>query len=205
MPVCLVTCFKPFGGDPVNPSKECVFSLPDRIGQMEIIRREIPTVFGKAGKAVLQAAQECGAHMILLTGVAGGRGFVTPEAVAINLRDASIADNEGNCPWDEKIVLNGPDAIFSTLPVHKMIPCVSSLPIRLSYSAGAFVCNDAFYTVLNAMKNTGIPVGFLHVPLFPEEADKKGLPSLKKESSTACLTAWLKAAEECCFPICKNE
>lgn len=205
MPVCLVTCFEPFGGDPVNPSKECVFSLPDRIGQMEIIRREIPTVFGKAGKAVLQAVQECGAHMILLTGVAGGRGFVTPEAVAINLRDASIADNEGNCPWDEKIVLNGPDAIFSTLPVHKMIPRVSSLPIRLSYSAGAFVCNDTFYTVLNAMKNTGIPVGFLHVPLFPEEADKKGLPSLKKESSTACLTAWLKAAEECCFPICKNE
>ncbi len=199
MPVCLVTCFEPFGGDPVNPSKECVFSLPDRIGQMEIIRKEIPTVFGKAGKAVLRSAQECGARMILLTGVAGGRSCVTPETVAINLRDASIADNEGNRPWNEKVLPDGPDAIFSTLPVHTMITRVSSLPIRLSYSAGTFVCNDAFYTVLEAMKNTGIPVGFLHVPLFPDEADQKGLPSLKKESTVECLAAWLKAAEECCF------
>lgn len=201
MPACLVTCFEPFGGDPVNPSKECVFSLPDRVGQLEIIRREIPTVFGKAGKAVLSAAEECGARMILLTGVAGGRGCVTPEVVAVNLRDASISDNEGNRPWDEKIVPNGPDAIFSTLPVHKMISHVPALPIHLSYSAGAFVCNDTFYTVLNAMKITGIPVGFVHVPLFPEEADKKGLPSLKKETSVECLTAWLKAADECCFPV----
>ena len=44
----LVTGFDPFGGEAVNPAYEALQLLPDRIAGMEIVRLEVPTVFGAA-------------------------------------------------------------------------------------------------------------------------------------------------------------
>jgi len=35
----------------------------------------------------------------------------------------------------------------------------------VSYSAGSYVCNDVFYTLLDYFKGTKTRVGFIHVPL----------------------------------------
>ncbi len=42
----LITGFDPFGGEKINPAWEAVKRLPETIGGAEIVRREIPTVFG---------------------------------------------------------------------------------------------------------------------------------------------------------------
>ena len=43
----LVTGFEPFGGAVINPAYEAVKLLPDVIAGAEVIKIEIPTVFGR--------------------------------------------------------------------------------------------------------------------------------------------------------------
>ena len=54
----LVTGFDPFGGETVNPGYESVKLIHDTVKNAEIIKVEIPTVFGEAGKKVEKAIEE---------------------------------------------------------------------------------------------------------------------------------------------------
>ena len=38
----LLTAFDPFGGEPVNPALEAVKQVRDRIGEVEIVKVEVP-------------------------------------------------------------------------------------------------------------------------------------------------------------------
>ena len=186
----LITGFDPFGGADRNPSREAVMALPDVIGDSTIIKLEIPTVFGLAAETVLRAAADLRPDTILCVGQAGGRAAITPEVVAINLRDASIPDNRGNQPRNIPVVENAPAAYFSTLPVRHMVETVKAtgIPCALSYSAGVFVCNDLLYTLLHHYDGTDVRVGFIHIPYLPEQA-KEGVASLPLDEAVKGLTA----------------
>ena len=188
----LVTGFDPFGGESVNPAREAVLRLPDAVGGYEITKLEIPTVFGLAAETVLQAAEELCPHAILCVGQAGGRSAVTPEVVAINLREASIPDNAGNIPVNTPVVENAPAAYFATLPVRDMVQAVKEcgIPCTLSYSAGTFVCNDLLYTLLHRYRDTDVRVGFVHIPSLPEQA-REGKPSMDPDTVVEALTAMI--------------
>ena len=189
----LVTGFDPFGGQPVNPAREAVLRLPDTVGGYEITKLEIPTVFGLAAETVLQAASELQPHAILCVGQAGGRAAVTPEVVAINLREASIPDNAGNIPVNTPVVENAPAAYFATLPVRDMVRAVKErgIPCALSYTAGTFVCNDLLYTLLHHYRDTDVRVGFVHIPYLPEQAGE-GVPSMELDTVVEALTAMIR-------------
>ena len=188
----LVTGFDPFGGESVNPAREAVLRLPDAVGGYEITKLEIPTVFGLAAETVLQAAEELCPHAILCVGQAGGRAAVTPEVVAINLREASIPDNAGNVPVNTPVIENAPAAYFATLPVRDMVQAVKEkgIPCTLSYSAGTFVCNDLLYTLLHRYRDTDVRVGFVHIPYLPEQA-REGKPSMELDTVVEALTAMI--------------
>lgn len=183
----LITGFEPFGGEKINPSWEAVRLLPDIIGEFELIKTEIPVVFGKAAENVLAKAAETKPDAIICVGQAGGRTGITPEMVALNLRFASIPDNEGSQPKDEPCVPEGENAYFSTLPVRKMAAAVSEseIPCSVSYSAGTYVCNDLIYHVLHHFKNTETKACFIHVPFIPEQTKDK--PSLALETIAKAL------------------
>ena len=175
----MITGFEPFGGETVNPSWKAVRRLPDRIGDCDLVKRQIPTVFGKGAARVLDAAAETRPDAILCVGQAGGRNAVTPEVIGINLREASIPDNEGQKIENEPVIPEGPAAYFATLPIREMTAAIrkAGLPAALSYSAGAFVCNDVLYTLLHRFHGTETRVGFIHVPYLPEQA-KEGQASM---------------------------
>lgn len=162
----LITGFAPFGGETTNPSWDAVCQLPAEIGEYMLTKSLIPVVFGKAAETVMHTAKEIQPDVILCIGQAGGRSAITPELVGINLRHASIPDNDGNQPQDEPILTNGDTAYFSTLPVRKIATAISStgIPAQVSYSAGAYVCNDVLYTLLSHYQNSSTKVGFIHVP-----------------------------------------
>ena len=176
----LVTGFDPFGGETVNPAWEAVKRLPEEIGQWQIHRLMVPTVFGLAFETAAAEAERIGADAIVCVGQAGGRKAVTPEMIGVNLRFGSIADNAGNAPKDEPCVPGGPDAHFATLPVRAMAQAIQDAGIAgaVSYSAGAFVCNDLLYSLLHRFPQKS--VGFIHVPFLPEQA-KEGMPFMALE------------------------
>lgn len=167
----LITGFAPFGGEEINPSWEAVSQLPNQIGEYTLTKLRIPVIFEEATKCVLTVANEISPDVIVSIGQAGGRNAITPEFVGINLRHASIPDNNGNQPQDEPIILNGPNAYFSTLPVRKITEALkqSGLPSQVSYSAGAYVCNDLLYSLLYHFENTQTKVGFIHIPYCTQQ------------------------------------
>lgn len=169
----LVTAFEPFGGETVNASLAAVSALPDRIGDWEIRKLTIPVVFGKGAQTVVEFTNSHPADAVLCIGQAAGRAAVTPEMLAINLQYATIPDNEGNCPKDEPIerAENAREAIFSTMPVRRMAQAVKAagIPCEVSYSAGTYVCNDTYYRLLSHFAGTPVRVGFIHLPVTPEQ------------------------------------
>lgn len=189
----LITGFDPFGGESINPAWEAVRLLPDVIRDFELVKLEIPTVFGAAAQIVIDKAEEIHPDAIISVGQAGGRAAVTPEMVGINLRYASIPDNMGALPCDIPIAEGGPAAYFSTLPVRAMAKaiCDAGLPGAVSYSAGSFVCNDVLYSLLHRFDGTAVRAGFIHVPFLPEQTVDK--PSLPLDKTIAALCAAIEA------------
>ena len=183
----LITGFDAFGGQDVNPSWLAVQALPDQVGDFELCKLQIPTIFGTAAKAVLEAAEALQPHVILCVGQAGGRAAVTPERIAVNIRDARIPDNAGNQPDGEAVAPDGPAAYFTTVPVKEMAQAIrdARIPGTVSNSAGAFVCNDVLYSLLHHYAGTDTRVGFIHVPYIP----RQGSPSLPLEQTAAALKA----------------
>ena len=190
----LITGFDPFGGSHANPSWMAVEQLPEKVGEFMLCKLPIPTVFGKAAERVLEAASDFRPDVILCVGLAGGRNAVTPERIAVNIRDARIPDNEGNQPCGAFVVPDGPAAYFATVPVTKMADAIRSchIPATVSNSAGAFVCNDTLYTLLHHYAGSPVRVGFIHVPNIPE----LGEPSLPLAQITRALEAAILACGE---------
>ena len=193
----LLTAFTPFDGEKINPALEAVKLVKDRIGNILIVKLEVPTVFGKSIDTVREAIEREKPDFVLSIGQAGGRAEICPERVAINLDDARIPDNEGNQPIDEPIFPDGENAYFSTLPVKAMVEAIrkEGLPSSLSNSAGTYVCNHLMYGVLYYLdKRPGMKAGFIHVPYIPEQTkNKKEMPALELSEIVRGLEAAITA------------
>lgn len=198
MKILLITGFEPFGGETVNPSWEAVERLPNEIGDWRLEKLRIPVVFGRAGETVLARAAEVCPDAIVCVGQAGRRAAITPELVAINLRYASIPDNAGNQPRDVPVIAGAPTAYFSTLPVREIAAAAQRAGVEsaVSYSAGAYVCNDLLYTLLHRRPET--PACFVHVPWLPEQAPV-GAPSMALETIVQGLRAMICALPGGCL------
>ena len=190
----LIIGFEPFGGEKINPSWEAVKALPGKINDYELIKLCLPVVFGEAAEIAVREAEKQNPDVIISIGQAGGRAAITPELVAINLRHAKIPDNKGNQPKDEPIIEGGAAAYFSTLSVRKMADAISSVGIEsgLSYSAGAYVCNDLLYTILSHFDGTKTKAAFIHIP-YCKEQDKE--PSMDMTEIIKGLTALIENLE----------
>ncbi len=181
----LVTGFTPFGGERINPSWEAARRLPDRIGGAELIKKEIPTEFDASGTVLHELLEQLRPDAVICVGQYGGANCIRVERVAVNLRDARIADNAGRQPADEPVVLGGPDAYFATIPTRRIVDALreQNIPAQLSYSAGTFVCNNLLYCALHesAQHDPAPRCGFVHVPYLPEQTKDGNAPSMSLE------------------------
>ena len=194
----LLTGFTPFDGEKINPALEAVKRVKPEIAGMEIVKLEVPTVFGESVRLVAEAIEREQPDFVLSIGQAGGRAAVTPERVAINVDDARIPDNVGQQPIDVPIFADGENAYFATLPVKAMAEAIqkAGLPAALSNTAGTFVCNHLMYGVLHHLhqNHKSAKAGFIHVPYIPEQtADKPGVPSMPLDDIVRALEAAIAA------------
>ena len=180
-PVVLLTGFEPFGGDTVNPSALAVQALAGRhLHGHHVVSAQLPVAFGAALGAMQQLLGSHRPALVITVGQAGGRAAISLERVAINVDDARIADNSGAQPVDRPVVVGGPDAYFSTLPIKAMRAALlaAGIPAEVSQTAGTFVCNHVFYGLMHELAgNTqlaGTRGGCIHVPWLPEQ----GTPAL---------------------------
>lgn len=184
----LITGFDPFGGEHVNPAYEAVKLLPDTIGKAQIVKMEIPTVFGEAGKEVEKGILEHQPDAVICVGQAGRRADIEVERVAINLAEAPIPDNAGNQPMDIKVQEDGENAYFATVPVKAMVKNINDhgIPASVSYTAGTYVCNNVMYDLLYLLdkKYPSIRGGFIHVPYATEQGVGKPVGTATMELST---------------------
>ncbi len=198
----LFSGFEPFGQDSINPSLETVKLLKDeKIENVEICIVQTPVVRYKSIETVKKAIEEFNPDIVVTVGQAGGRCDITPERVAINVDDYRIKDNEGNQPIDEKIVQNGPDAYFSTLPIKAMVENMKKegIPSSVSNTAGTFVCNHLFYGIQDYIfsNNLKIKHGFVHIPLIPEQSINTTNPSMSLKLILKGLVSIAKTLGSC--------
>jgi pyroglutamyl-peptidase len=181
----LVTGFEPFGGEDTNASSEAVLHLPPRIGGIEIATAILPTSYARSIAELGAAIARTRPRIVLCVGQAGDRAALNVERVAINVQDATLADNDGAQPVDQPIVAGGPPACFATLPIKKAVAALQAagLAAQLSNSAGTFVCNHVFYGLMRlaARRRHRFKAGFLHVPPLPIQTQAGGGPSMALE------------------------
>lgn len=164
----LLTGFEPFARGESNPSWEAVSALDGaRIGGRRIVARRLPVSFAGAPRALNTLLSEHEPALTLCTGLDGVRPVVYLERMAINLADADIPDNDGVQLVDTPIWKAGPAAYFATAPLKAMLASVQELgcSAAISNSAGTYVCNATFYSLMRALKRKADAVGgFIHVP-----------------------------------------
>lgn len=187
----LLTGFEPFGKASSNPSAEIV----KQISGENIVTAILPVVYGRSEELLLQLIEQHKPEVVICLGQAEGRKEITPERVAINLDDARLADNEGVLRSDVKILEEGPDAYFSTLPIKEMVEAIKAkgIPAAISLSAGAFLCNHIFYVAQDKLAGTNVRSGFVHVPLMDEQAGEfPGMPTMPLEQMIKAVRAMLE-------------
>lgn len=194
----LVTGFEPFNGAALNPSQEIVRALGDKkFDGIELITETLPCVFSKASPLLIGLIEKWKPDVVIALGQAEGRTQVTPEKIAINLDDARIADNAGEQRKNLRIIENGPDGIFSTLPIDRIISAISGaeIPVGTSFTAGAFLCNNVFYSMQYILQGSSTLSGFIHVPLMSEQAkDFPGLPTMDLEKMVEAISIAITVA-----------
>ena len=169
----LITGFDPFGSDLINPSFEAVSALPDKINDIDIQKVELPTEFKRAQEVLEDLLNKHQPDYVILCGQAAGRREISLERVAINIMDARIQDNAGFQPVDEVVINGAPNAYFTNYDIRNFeAACLKAeIPCKISYSAGAYVCNSTYYSLMNWInKNDSQTKGiFIHVPIIPNQ------------------------------------
>ena len=186
MKTLLLTGFEPFLEYTVNPTMRIAEKLDgEQINEYHVISRILPVDFNRSGELILQWIEELKPDAVVSLGLAAGRYKITPERVALNVKDGD-ADNEGYQPVDEPISAQGPAAYLSTLPVRSMTQALlqAGLPAEISNTAGAYLCNNIMYEGLHyaATNKPEMLSGFIHIPADHQLAIEHGkLPSWSHE------------------------
>lgn len=185
----LLTAFEPFAGESVNASLEAARQM-ERIDFRDATVRvvELPVDRYRGVETALSLLREFQPDIVIMLGEAGARHRINPERVAINVDSFRIPDNAGNQPLDEPIIQGAPVAYLSTLPIRAITDRIveAHIPAAISNSAGTYLCNRVFYSVMHSISTEGLPTiaGFIHLPYLHDQAMNKypEVPSLSRES-----------------------
>lgn len=200
-PRILVTGFKPFLGETVNPSEILLESIKrDFAASVETL--VLPVSFAQCFSLLTRQIQSHEYDYIFMLGQAGGRNKVCLERVALNWIETTKPDEDGYTPPQQKIDAQEEGALFSSLPLSEMAAALKEqgLPIKVSLSAGGYVCNYLYFRVLQSLKARKAPTEavFIHVPYLTEQLPGKavGTPGMDIEEMKATLYPLLTVFSE---------
>ncbi len=169
----LLTGFESYGGRSLNPSEQVVERLAGtEIAGVGVVGHTLPVNYRELGPRIAELIEAVRPRAVICLGLWPGSPLLRLERIAVNIADFEIPDNVG-LMTREPVVEGGPEACRSTLPIHAIQGrlLAAGIPVRLSASAGTFLCNALMYHALraSALHVPGSPCGFIHLPYLPEQ------------------------------------
>lgn len=170
----LITGFEPFGGSATNSSWEVASAVSRvHISGVSIEARLLPVSFGRVGDALKGVIAEVAPDILIMLGQSGQSESIRLERIAINMMDSSKPDNDGYVPDEEVIHPDGPSALFATLPLKPLRNALVAQghKVKISNSAGLYVCNRTYYEALYHLSSQGRATRavFVHLPKISDE------------------------------------
>ncbi len=184
----LLCSFEPFLRWKSNSSTE----LASHVMALEstgthITHMVLPVCYDRAGEMVVEKIRREKPAIVLCMGQHGRAKNLLFERVALNVAHSSYRDMGGVRKNDEHISPGASPALWTTIPHVKLMACAKrqGLPLKLSFHAGTYVCNNVLYIVLHTAAREHLPVmaGFIHVP--PLKTSHRG--RLSRESLSSAL------------------
>jgi len=187
----LLIGFVPFLDYKINPTMQIVEALCGKeMDGYEIVGRILSVDFQQSAGQLKQYIDEVKPQIIISLGLAGGRYKITPERIAINVKDGE-PDNNGYTPVDESIYENGADAYLTNLPIRNMVNRLQKegFPTEISNTAGTYLCNNIMYEgLVYAKQNEGVRAGFIHIPASFDLAIQHGkIPGWNIQDLITCI------------------
>ena len=172
----LITGFEAYGKRKKNATAEVIHQLSAQNIEVsgELYLETLPVVHVEAADKLSNLLQKHSPDIVICLGEAGGRSAISLEKIAINYLDYRMPDNAGNIITDRYISKEGPDAYFTALPVVSICKRLisSGIPAEVSFTAGAYLCNEVFYHLMNwaDTQEKKVIAGFIHTPILPDVA-----------------------------------
>jgi pyroglutamyl-peptidase len=177
----LITGFAPSTSHPVNTSYEVKNALKDEIDSIEIIKEDLISSYQRPLEPIEALIETHHPDVFICMGQALRREVISLEKVGINYQNEErdwAVDEDGFLPKDRAIIENGPDGIFSNLPLTKMLKHMQEegFPCEISLTAGAIGCNNALYSLMYLIrtKYPNMMGGFIHVPAHHQHPRRLG-------------------------------
>lgn len=161
----LVSSFEPFGDMKINSSSLIMNRLESNYAGIRLSSVLLPVVYKEAFDILLGKMNSCNPDFVMCMGQAGGRSSISLEKAAMNVNSSPMPDNKGIIKSDEPIIADGPAAYFTNLPYKKIIDAIGP-NLKISYSAGTYICNDIFYRLMHNINTAdrSLKGGFIHLP-----------------------------------------
>lgn len=182
----LVSGFKPFLGQSINPSEIIAIELSKKIAQVKSVI--LPVEFTKSFILLKDHIEQELPDYLIMLGQASGRKKISLEKVALNWNQTSVSDEAGLTPVMGSIIKNSALALMSNFPIDAVFEKLKSPELEISFSAGTYVCNEIYYHVLKNFKEKSLKSVFIHLPLIPEQVPINDKPSIKIEVQLEILT-----------------
>ena len=158
----LITAFEPFGGAETNITQSVLSLLPDSFADWAVEKVCLPVSFKRAPIILREAIATYSPDLVIMLGQCPAGENIRLERFAINMMDSTKGDNDGCIPNEETIYANQPLALQTPLPIKELLRfCTDDvLPVKISNSAGLYVCNRVYYEALHLHQRAI----FVHVP-----------------------------------------
>lgn len=180
----LLTAFEPFDGTGINSSQEVLNEFMRRRGEtLPVASAILPVEYDADFAMAWQVAEAVQPQAVLHLGQTGGN-VIAVERIGINLKIV----REGEKSTHVRILDGAPPAYFATIPANDIVAAMlaADVPVEGSAHAGTYMCNHILFRSLHhtATQGLNIPIGFIHLPRLPEQAEKLGrdIPTLTLET-----------------------
>lgn len=167
----LLYSFEEFGPLTINPAHEVASEIARMLADESIELVQLPVTY-ECWKVLESKIKECQPQLIVGIGLDIRTNRVKLEKIGLNYKHASVADNSGTHATLERIDATKQLAYetdIDLLNIEKQLK-EKEIPCEISFSAGTYVCNYAYFHCLAYADEKKVQTMFIHIPASPQEA-----------------------------------